>query len=72
MRIHVDMDLCQSHGQCVFAAPELFSFVDDDNLVYAETADEGLRGALERSAAACPMRAIRVGSNHDAVGGTLA
>ncbi len=32
MRITVDMDVCQSHGQCVFAAPESFSFDDDEYL----------------------------------------
>ncbi|MGP3927206.1 ferredoxin [Streptomyces sp. 8N616] len=66
MRIHVDMDLCQSHGQCVFAASEVFSFDDDDNLVHAETADESLRDALVKAAAACPVRAIRIdGQAHD-------
>ncbi|EHR52656.1 ferredoxin [Saccharomonospora marina XMU15] len=60
MRIHVDMDLCQSHGQCVFASPEVFSFDDDDNLVHAQTPDETLRDAVVRAAAACPVRAIRI------------
>ncbi|GAA1118735.1 ferredoxin [Nocardiopsis composta] len=70
MRIHVDMDLCQSHGQCAFAAPEVFSFDGDDNLVHAETAGESLRDALERAAAACPVRAIRIdGPAHEAATG---
>jgi ferredoxin len=60
MRISVDRDLCQSHGQCVFAAPEVFSF-DDDNLVYAHTAEESVRDAVVKAAAACPVQAIRIG-----------
>ncbi|NIH87096.1 ferredoxin [Amycolatopsis granulosa] len=69
MKIQVDMDLCESHGQCVFAAPAIFSFDDDDILVHAETADESLRDAVEKAAAACPVRAIRV---HAATGDAAA
>ncbi|TQL18149.1 ferredoxin [Streptomyces sp. SLBN-134] len=60
MRIAVDMNLCESHGQCVLAAPEIFSFDDEEYLVY----DAGPAGALhdkaEKAAAVCPVRAITV------------
>ncbi|MER5476124.1 ferredoxin [Streptomyces sp. NPDC002734] len=60
MRVTVDMNLCQNHGQCVFAAPEIFAFDDDENLVHREHPDEAERGQAERAAALCPVRAITV------------
>jgi ferredoxin len=64
MRVHVDLDLCQSHGQCVFAAPDVFSFDEDDLLRYVPSADESRRDAVIRAAEACPVRAISVESPH--------
>ncbi|MGW2401974.1 ferredoxin [Kitasatospora sp. NPDC001664] len=58
MRITVDMDLCESHGQCVYAAPEVFSFDEDDYLVYQAEPADGLRDKVEKAAAVCPVRAI--------------
>ncbi|MGY1453763.1 ferredoxin [Streptomyces sp. SS8] len=60
MRIHVDMNRCESHGQCVFAAPDHFSFDEDDNLLVVEEVpeDEAVRAAVRDAAAACPVRAI--------------
>ncbi|MEU4025424.1 ferredoxin [Streptomyces anulatus] len=60
MQITVDMDVCASHGNCVFAAPETFSFDDDDYLRYESTPDEALRDRVEKAAASCPVRAITV------------
>ncbi|MEV0070886.1 MULTISPECIES: ferredoxin [unclassified Amycolatopsis] len=60
MRITVDMNVCESHGQCVFAAPEVFSFDDEDYLHYdAEPSDE-LRDKVTAAAASCPVRAITI------------
>ncbi|MEV5357394.1 ferredoxin [Streptomyces sp. NPDC052693] len=60
MRITVDMNLCESHGQCVFAAPEIFSFDDEDHLTYEATPSDALLGKAEKAAAVCPVRAITV------------
>ncbi|MFD3327488.1 ferredoxin [Streptomyces sp. NPDC058701] len=60
MQITVDMNLCESHGQCVFAAPEVFSFDDEDYLVYDATPGDALLGKAEKAAAVCPARAITV------------
>ncbi|MYR40730.1 ferredoxin [Streptomyces sp. SID5910] len=60
MRITVDMNLCESHGQCVFAAPEIFSFDDDDHLVYESAPGDALLDRAEKAAAVCPVRAITV------------
>ncbi|WP_342742734.1 ferredoxin [Nonomuraea jiangxiensis] len=37
MRVSVDLSLCQTHAQCVFAAPEVFALDEDDELVYDAT-----------------------------------
>ncbi|MFI5801248.1 ferredoxin [Streptomyces sp. NPDC051561] len=58
MQITVDMNLCESHGQCVFAAPQVFSFDDEDYLLHDVSPAEDLRDAVEKAASACPVRAI--------------
>ncbi|GGM24515.1 ferredoxin [Streptomyces fumigatiscleroticus] len=60
MRITVDMNLCESHGQCVFAAPDIFSFDDEDYLLYDAAPADALRDRAEQAAAVCPVRAITV------------
>lgn len=61
MNVDVDMSICLLHGQCVIAAPEVFSFDDDGGLVWVTQVDEGLRGALEAASDACPEQAITFG-----------
>ncbi|WP_435120429.1 ferredoxin [Amycolatopsis thermoflava] len=61
MQVHVDLAVCQSHGQCVFGAPDLFSFDDDDQLRYSPSPPEERRADVIRAASACPVRAITVG-----------
>ncbi|MCI0384329.1 ferredoxin [Streptomyces sp. CNQ085] len=60
MRIHVDMNRCESHGQCVFAAPDHFSFDEDDTLLVVGEVpeDEEVRAAVREAAASCPVRAV--------------
>jgi ferredoxin len=60
MKVHVDMNLCQAHGECVFAAPDVFELKDDDTLVWAEEVSEDRRAALEQAVQVCPMMAIRL------------
>ena len=60
MKVHVDMNLCQSHGECVLAAPDVFELGDDDVLVWREDVPEERRGAVEDAVGACPMMAIRI------------
>ena len=60
MKVHVDMNLCQSHGECVIAAPDVFELGDDDVLRWQEEVDEGRREALEEAVNVCPMMAIRL------------
>jgi ferredoxin len=60
MRIVVDLNRCQSYGQCVFAASIVFRMHGEEALEYDYEPDEALRLQVERAAAACPVRAISI------------
>lgn len=60
LKVDVDMDLCQAHGECCFAAPEVFELDDDDQLHWVAEPDEGLRDKVQQAAKVCPVSAIRV------------
>jgi ferredoxin len=60
MKVHVDMNLCQSHGECVLVAPDIFDLGDDDVLVWQEDVPDERRPDMEQAAAVCPMMAIRL------------
>jgi len=58
MKVHVDMNLCQSHGECVAVAPDVFDLGDDDVLVWLQDVDDSRREDMEAAVDACPMMAI--------------
>jgi ferredoxin len=60
IKVHVDMDLCQSHGECVFVAPDVFDLGDDDILKWVDEVDESRRAEVEEAENVCPMMAIRI------------
>ena len=60
IKVHVNLDLCQSHGECVSAAPGVFELGDDDLLRWEEEVDEARRAELEEAVNVCPMMAIRL------------
>ncbi|MFJ2769687.1 ferredoxin [Streptomyces sp. NPDC087300] len=60
VKVTVDMDVCQNHGQCVFAAPDVFRLDDDGRLAYVASPDDALRDDAEDAADVCPLQAIRV------------
>jgi ferredoxin len=60
MKVHVDLDVCQNYGQCVFAAPEVFDLDDAGDLVYQEVVDDSARSDVEAAVMACPVQAISV------------
>lgn len=60
MKVIVDMDICQNHGQCVFSAPEVFRLNDQGRLEYRSAPDDALREAVEEAADVCPLQAIAV------------
>ncbi|MEU8798458.1 ferredoxin [Spirillospora sp. NPDC048819] len=60
MKVIVDMDKCQDHGQCVFAAPEVFRLNEAGHLEYESAPGDALRDAVEEAADVCPLQAITV------------
>lgn len=60
MKVNVDMDACQDHGQCCFAAPEVFHLDDDGHLVYDPDPDDSLREKVEDAVDVCPTQAITI------------
>jgi ferredoxin len=62
MRISVDTDVCDLHGQCVFVAPQLFRFEDDGELAYTVSAPPDLERQAREAVAVCPTNAITLHS----------
>lgn len=61
MKVVVDWDLCEGHGQCEYAAPDVFTINDDGDLeVLDETPDEGQRKPVEQAVRRCPVRALSI------------
>jgi ferredoxin len=52
------MNLCQSHGECVAIAPDVFDLGDDDVLTWRDEVPDDRRADMEAAANACPMMAI--------------
>ncbi|MDT2005783.1 ferredoxin [Rhodococcus opacus] len=62
MKIIVNEDLCQGHGDCVMESPGAFELGDDDlvvRVVDASLADD-MREEVERAARRCPVNAITI------------
>ncbi|MFG3257348.1 ferredoxin [Streptomyces sp. NPDC048172] len=60
MRVIVNRDVCQHHGQCVFSSPDVFRLDEDGELVYDAAPDDALRDDVEDAADVCPLQAITV------------
>ena len=60
MKVHVDHDVCDLHGQCVFTAPEIFRFDDRGELEHLDEVGADLATAAKRAAGVCPTGAIEV------------
>lgn len=56
----VDMDICDGHGQCEFAAPNVFSLDDEGELHYDPQPDASERVKVEQAVRLCPVQAIRI------------
>lgn len=60
MKILIDRDRCEGHGQCVAAAPDVFD-LDDDGIAILRTS-ETVTGDLATQATAaaevCPVAAL--------------
>ncbi|GAA1517252.1 ferredoxin [Nocardioides humi] len=60
MKIRVDEDACQEHGQCVLIAPDVFD-LGVDGLTYVPDPPDELEATVQEAAAACPVQAILLG-----------
>ena len=60
MKIDVDRAKCETHAQCVFAAPDVFSLDEDDELVFDPDPDTTQDEAVRRAALVCPVQAIKL------------
>jgi ferredoxin len=62
MKVIVDFDHCELHGECVMAAPQVFDIGDDDTVVRVikPEPDEKHRAAVREAALMCPLAAIRI------------
>lgn len=62
LNVIVDFDLCEAHGQCVLAAPNVFrGFNDDSILQFDPHPEESEREAVEVAISICPAAAIKLG-----------
>jgi len=60
MKVVVDTSKCKDHGQCVFAAPDVFELDEGGHLVFDAEPGERLRDDVEEAADVCPLQAISV------------
>jgi len=62
MKIIVDTEKCEAHGDCVIAAPSVFDLDDDDHVVKLLMAEppEDMRAEVEQAARDCPVAAITI------------
>ena len=60
MKLYVDPDICETHGQCTLVAPGIFQLDEDGDLHYEPNPEESMREAVEQAAENCPTLAIRI------------
>ena len=69
VRVVVDLTICVDHGQCVIAAPTVFSLDENGRLVFrremteiyvSDELDESLRDEVEEASDVCPVQAIGI------------
>jgi ferredoxin len=62
VRVTIDQDKCEGHGECTLIAPDVFE-LDDDALVsrvLVPEPDESRQAAVRDAEMMCPTSAIRV------------
>ena len=59
MKVDVNKEMCEGHGKCQAAAPEVFELRDDDvSYVLVDDVPEELEPKVERAIRLCPRQAI--------------
>ena len=62
MPVLVDLNRCQSYGQCVFAAPAVFRMPHSETLEWDYEPPPAEAERVQRARHACPVQAITVHS----------
>lgn len=60
MKVTVDMTMCQDHGQCAIAAPEVFRINVEGHLEYDAEPGDAMLEYVEEAADVCPVQAILI------------
>lgn len=62
MKVHVDYELCEGHGECVIAAPDVFDLDEDGRKVVLlrEDPPEELREQVRDAVMMCPIAALQL------------
>ncbi|BCO49679.1 ferredoxin [Mycobacterium paraintracellulare] len=62
MKVRIETGLCEGHGQCVSAAPQVFDMADSDEIAHVvlESPPESMRGEVEFAQKLCPTKAVIV------------
>jgi ferredoxin len=62
MYVTVDYELCEGHGQCLLADPDIFDIPDDAEqvVVLESNPPDADRARVLRAAAMCPAQAIHI------------
>lgn len=58
MRVNVDLDRCQGHGLCVYAAPDVFDLDDEGQVHYDPSPAPEQRDNVQDAVRSCPTAAI--------------
>ncbi|MHA7665630.1 ferredoxin [Mycolicibacterium sp. HS_4_1] len=59
MKIRIDRDRCEGHGQCVAAAPTVFD-LDDDGIAILRTSEPITDDLPIKAAEVCPVAALTI------------
>lgn len=62
MKVGVDRSVCQAHGQCALADPQLFTIDDEGYSTIGASKDvpRGRESSAQLGVDACPVRALRI------------
>ena len=58
MKVFVERNICENHGQCALAADQVFRMNAQGTLEYEPSPDDALRPEVEEAADLCPVQAI--------------
>jgi ferredoxin len=61
-KMFLDYELCEGHGECVIAAPEIFALDEagDKAVLLLEDIPDGLLAKAREAVAICPIVALRL------------